>query len=64
MSKRPLSNTPSAVRARERRLSQNIRRQEALINAEIAAHMARGLTFDEAHIAAGGTIIPLVIEER
>ncbi len=56
MSKRPLSNTPSAVRARERRLDAWIRKAEAEFHAEVTAHMTRGLTFDEAYVAAGGAI--------
>lgn len=63
MSKRPLSNTPSAVQARERRLHALIRKEEKEMYAEIGRRMARGLTFDEAWIAIGGQIIPLVIED-
>lgn len=58
MSKRPLSNTPSAVEARERRFYAEIDRQEAKFHAEVRNLMvARGLTFDEAFVACGGTIV-------
>ena len=42
---------------RERDLSRMIRRQEAEWNAKIAAKMATGMSFDEAFVACGGTII-------
>jgi hypothetical protein len=55
--KRKLSDSSSAVRARERRLDAWVKRAEAEWNAEIAALMATGLSFDEAYVAAGGLII-------
>ena len=58
------SQTPSAIRARERRLDAAIRRFEAEWNAEISALMAKGLTFDEAYVAAGGIIIPDILPLR
>ena len=55
---RALSQTPSAIRARERRLDAWARRAEKEMNAEVTAFMAKGLSFDEAWIAAGGMILP------
>ena len=55
---RELSQTPSAIRARERRLDAACRQFEAEWNAEISAFMAKGMTFDQAYVAAGGIIIP------
>ena len=52
-----LSQTPSAIRARERRLDAAIRKFEAEWHAEISALMAKGMTFDEAWVAAGGLIV-------
>jgi len=63
VSRRELSMTPTAIRARERRLDAFVKREERKINAEVKAHMDDGLSFDEAWIAAGGLIIPLKVNE-
>ena len=42
----------------ERRLDAWAQRAEKEMNAEVAAFMANGLSFDEAWIAAGGLILP------
>ncbi len=55
--RRELSQTPSAIRARERRLDVAFRRVEAEWNAELSALMETGLSFDEAYVAAGGLIV-------
>jgi hypothetical protein len=57
MSRRELSMTAGAIRARERRLDALVRREEMKFNAEVKLLMDRGLSFDEAWIAAGGQII-------
>lgn len=57
-----LSDTLSAMRARERRLTLRIAKEEKLMDAKVGALMRSGMTFDEAWIAAGGEIIPLVVE--
>lgn len=57
MTKRPLSQTPSAIEARERRMMKSLEKQEREWNAEIRAFMNKGMTFDEAWVAAGGMII-------
>lgn len=61
MTKRTLSNSPNAIRARERRFDAVIRKEETRFRAEIKAHMAYGMTFDEAWVAAGGMIFPLKV---
>lgn len=63
MPRRALSQTPAAIRARDRRLDAMIRRDEAQMNADVRAFMDKGMTFDEAWVAAGGSIFPLTIEE-
>ena len=45
-------------------LDVQIERDEAEWNAEIRAKMDASMTFDEAWIAAGGQIIPVVFETR
>jgi hypothetical protein len=57
MSKRELSQTPSAVRARERRFDAWLTKEEAKWHAEINTLMEKGMSFDEAWVAAGGLII-------
>lgn len=57
MIKRPLSQTPAAIEARQRRLMKSIDRQERKFHAEVKALVDKGMTFDEAWVAAGGTII-------
>lgn len=57
--RRELSQTEPAIRARERRLMANLRKQEALWNVEIRKLMDKGMSFDEAWVAAGGMIVPL-----
>ena len=61
---RELSQTPSAIRARERRLDAACRQFEAEWNAEISAFMAKGMTFDQAYVAAGGIIISDILPPR
>jgi hypothetical protein len=56
---RPLSQTPSAQRSRERRLTAMIKKEESEFMAEVRSYMDKGMSFDDAWIAAGGgTIIP------
>lgn len=61
---------PSERRAydRERREARKWAKLSDLIdhemNVEVAKHMARGLDYDAAWIAAGGSIIPLEITEH
>lgn len=57
--KAELSMRPAAVRSRERRLDAWIKRAESEWNAEIRVLMDKGMSFDEAYVAAGGMIIPL-----
>jgi hypothetical protein len=60
--KRPLSQTPSAIAARERRLTAAINKFDAEWHAEIGAKMkAENMTYDEAFVACGGTILPLCL---
>lgn len=59
MSKRPLSQTPEAQKSRERRLTKQISKAEAIWNAEVKALMDTDLSFDDAWVAAGGSIIPI-----
>ena len=61
MSKRPLSQTPAAQAARERRLTRCINEAEKAFHAEVKRLMDGGMSFDAAWVAAGGTIIPTVI---
>jgi len=57
--KRALSQTPSAIAARERRLFAELDKLDREWHREVVAYMeARGASFDEAFIACGGTIIP------
>jgi hypothetical protein len=63
MTKRQLSQTPGAIAARDRLLFREIDSMEREWNAEIAKLLETGLSFDEAWIAAGGEIIPLVFNE-
>lgn len=55
MSKR-LSETPAAIRARERRFDMKIKKMEREMYAEVGSLMDKGLSFDEAWVAAGGEI--------
>ena len=64
MSKLPLSTNSATVERRERRFYADIKKQEEAWYVEIDALMAKGMTFDEAFVAAGGTIIPLVVEDK
>lgn len=64
MSRRQISQTPVAQQARERRLMAAIKKQERVMYAEVGAFMAKGMSFDEAWIAAGGQIIPLKVEAQ
>jgi hypothetical protein len=64
MTKRQLSQTPSAIAARDRRLDRAIEKQVREFNSEVQrGMMERGLSFEDAWIAAGGDIIPLVFNE-
>ena len=58
-----LSQTPSAIAARERRFFRKIDREEREWNAEIKKLMDAGMSFNDAWCAAGGQIWPLEIEE-
>lgn len=62
MSRRELSMTPSAIRARERRFDAWLKREEDKFHDEVRAFMAKGMSFDEAWVAAGGMIIPDIVE--
>lgn len=59
MTKRPLSQTPAAQEARERRLVRRLRNEERAFNAGVYRLMDTELSFDDAWIAAGGSIIPI-----
>jgi len=47
---------------RERDRERRIRREEAKIHQEVKASMNKGMTFDEAWIASGGAIIPILAQ--
>ena len=66
MTKRQLSMTPANVERRERALFAKYDKANAEWHAEILVYMkANGVSFDEAFVARGGTIIPLeMIEEK
>lgn len=51
--------TESPEQRRNRRLTAKVRKAELEMNAEVKAFMDKGMSFDEAWIAAGGLIIPL-----
>jgi len=54
-----LSQTPSAIAARGRRLFAELDKLDRERHREVVDYMeARGVSFDEAFIACGGTIIP------
>ena len=59
MIRRELSMTPVAIRARERRFNHWLKREEDKFKAEVKIRMDDGLSFDEAWIAAGGSILSL-----
>jgi hypothetical protein len=61
--RRPLSQTPSAQRSRERRLTAMIKKEESEFMAEVRAFTDKGMSFDDAWIAAGGSIIPTVARD-
>lgn len=54
-----LSETPAAIRARERRFDVKIKKMEREMYAEVGSFMDEGLSFDEAWVAAGGLIYDL-----
>jgi hypothetical protein len=54
---RQISDNPATVERRERKFYAELKRLESEWNKEIAAFMAKGMSFDEAWVAAGGTII-------
>ena len=65
MTKRPLSMTPANVERRERQQLAKFDKGLAEWSAKVLAHMkANGVSFDEAFVACGGTIIPLEIAEE
>lgn len=55
--RRAVSTNPATVARRERRMMADINRQEKEWYKEIDALIAKGMSFDEAWIAAGGAII-------
>ena len=64
MTRRPLSMTPANVERRERALFARYEKADDEWHAEILVYMkANGVSFDEAFVACGGTIIPLEITE-
>jgi len=57
--KRALSQTSSAIAARERRLFAEIDKLDRKWHREVVAYMkAHDVSFDDAFVACGGTIIP------
>lgn len=56
MPRRETSQTPAAIRARERRIDAFVRKCESEMNAEVKTFMDKGMAFDDAWIAAGGMI--------
>ena len=63
MARRPLSMTPANVERRERQLCAKFDKANAEWHAEILVYMkANGVSFDEAFVACGGTILSLATE--
>jgi hypothetical protein len=55
---RQISDNPATVKRRERKIYAELKHLESEWNKEVAAFMAKGMNFDEAWVAAGGTIVP------
>lgn len=58
---RRVMSRESTEQRRERRLMANVRKEEAKWHAEVKAYMDRGMSFDDAWVAAGGSIIPTTL---
>lgn len=62
MSRRVLSTTPSAIRARERRFNTAVEKEHAEFQAKVHALFVGGMAFDDAWVAAGGDEpIPIIL---